>query len=34
MKIPDDLRIPLTVFALQASLLAGCALIFLVLLPA
>lgn len=33
MKIPDHLRIPVVVFSLQAALLAGCALIFLVLLP-
>jgi hypothetical protein len=33
MKIPDHLRIPVLVFSLQAVLLAGCAMIFLVLLP-
>jgi hypothetical protein len=33
MRIPEDLRIPFVVFALQAVLLAGCAMIFLVLLP-
>lgn len=33
MKIPDHLRIPVLVFSLQAILLAGCAMIFLVLLP-
>lgn len=33
MKIPEHLRIPALVFALQAVLLVGCALIFLVLLP-
>jgi hypothetical protein len=33
MKIPKDLQIPLIVFSLQAALLAGCALIFLVLRP-
>ena len=33
MKIPEHLRIPVLVFSLQAVLLAGCALIFLVLLP-
>jgi hypothetical protein len=33
MHIPDHLRIPVIVFSLQAALLAGCALIFLVLLP-
>ena len=33
MKIPEHLRIPIIVFSLQAALLAGCALIFLVLLP-
>jgi hypothetical protein len=33
MRIPPDLRAPITVFALQAALLAGCALIFLVLIP-
>lgn len=33
MRIPKDVRIPAIVFALQAALLAGCALVFLVLLP-
>ncbi len=33
MKIPEHLRIPVVVFGLQAVLLAGCSLIFLVLLP-
>lgn len=33
MKIPEELRIPAVVFALQAILLAGCGLIFLLLLP-
>lgn len=33
MKIPEQLRIPALVFTLQAALLAGCALIFLVLVP-
>jgi hypothetical protein len=33
MKIPDNLRIPVIVFSLEAVLLAGCAMIFLVLLP-
>jgi hypothetical protein len=33
MKIPDHLRIPVLVFSLEAVLLAGCSLIFLVLLP-
>ena len=33
MKIPENLQIPLTVFGLLAVLLAGCGLIFLVLLP-
>jgi hypothetical protein len=33
MKIPDHLRIPVLVFSLQAVLLVGCAMIFLVLLP-
>jgi hypothetical protein len=33
MKIPKDLQIPLIVFSLQAVLLVGCALIFLVLRP-
>lgn len=33
MKIPEDLRIPAIVFGLQAALLAGCSLIFLVLRP-
>lgn len=33
MKIPEHLRIPVIVFSLQAILLVGCAMIFLVLLP-
>lgn len=33
MRIPDDIRIPVIVFSLQAALLAGAALIFLVLQP-
>jgi len=33
MRIPKDIQIPVMVFSLQAALLAGCALIFLVLLP-
>ena len=33
MHIPEHIRIPVIVFSLQAALLAGCALIFLVLLP-
>jgi hypothetical protein len=31
MRIPDDIRIPVIVFSLQAALLAGAALVFLVL---
>jgi len=33
MRIPDDIRIPVIVFSLQAALLVGAALIFLVLRP-
>lgn len=33
MKIPEHLKIPVIVFALQAALLAGVALVFLVLRP-
>ena len=33
MKIPEDLRIPAIVFGLQAILLTGAALVFIVLLP-
>jgi hypothetical protein len=33
MKIPEELKIPAIVFGLQAALLAGAALIFLVLRP-
>lgn len=33
MKIPEHLRIPAVVFGLQAALLAGAALVFLVLRP-
>jgi len=32
MKIPEELRIPAIVFGLQAALLAGCGLIFIVML--
>ena len=31
MRIPEELRIPAIVFGLQAALLAGCSLIFLLL---
>lgn len=31
MKIPEELRIPAIVFTLQAALLAGCTLIFLLM---
>ncbi len=33
MKIPEELRIPAIVFGLEAVLLTGAALIFIVLLP-
>ncbi len=33
MRIPDELRIPAIVFGLEAILLTGAALIFLVLIP-
>lgn len=33
MKIPEELRIPAIVFGLQAVLLTGAALVFIVLLP-
>jgi hypothetical protein len=33
MRIPEHLLIPVIVFALQAVLLTGCALVFVVLLP-
>lgn len=33
MKVPDHLRIPVIVFALQAALLAGTSLVFLLLRP-
>ena len=33
MRIPKDIQIPAIVFSLQAALLAGAALIFLVLVP-
>jgi len=33
VRIPDDIRIPIVVFSLQAVLLTGAALIFLVLRP-
>ena len=32
-KIPDDIRIPAIVFTLEAVLLSGLALIFLVMIP-
>lgn len=32
MRIPEELRIPAIVFALQAALLAGCALVFVVVM--
>ena len=32
MKIPEELRIPAIVFALQAALLAGCGLVFAVVM--
>ncbi len=34
MKIPENLRIPAIVFTLEAIMLAGLSLIFLVLVPA
>ncbi len=33
MRIPDDLRIPAIVFTLEAVMLSGLTLIFLILLP-
>ena len=33
MHIPKDIRIPVIVFALQAALLAGTALVFIMLIP-
>ena len=33
MHIPEDIRIPVIVFGLQAALLAGAALVFLMLVP-
>lgn len=33
MKIPEDIRIPVLVFTLQAVLLLGCAMVFVVLIP-
>jgi hypothetical protein len=33
MRIPEELRIPFIVFSLEAALLAGAAMIFLVLRP-
>ncbi len=33
MKIPEELRIPAIVFGLEAVLLTGAALVFIVLLP-
>lgn len=33
MHIPEHLQIPVIVFSLQAALLAGCAMVFLVLRP-
>jgi hypothetical protein len=33
MNIPEDIRIPLTVFALQAAFLAGLSFVFIVLVP-
>ena len=33
MKIPEDVRIPVIVFSLEAALLIGIGLIFLVLVP-
>jgi hypothetical protein len=32
MKIPEELQIPAIVFGLQAALLAGCGLVFIVML--
>lgn len=33
MKIPEDIRIPVIVFTLEAALITGIGLIFLVLVP-
>jgi len=33
MKIPEDIRIPVIVFALQAVLLLGCSMVFFILIP-
>lgn len=33
MKIPESIKIPLIVFSLEAALLAGAGLVFLVLIP-
>jgi hypothetical protein len=33
MKIPENIRIPVIVFTLEAALLIGCGLVFLVLRP-
>jgi hypothetical protein len=33
MRIPKDIQIPVIVFSLEAALLAGAAMIFLVLVP-
>jgi hypothetical protein len=33
MKISEEIRIPLIVFSLQAALIIGCSLVFLVLVP-
>ncbi len=33
MRVPEDIRIPVMVFALLAALLGGLSLVFLVLLP-
>jgi hypothetical protein len=33
MKIPDGIKIPIIVFSLEAALLAGAGLVFLVLIP-
>ena len=33
MKIPEDIRIPVLVFALQAVMLLGCSMVFLMLIP-
>jgi hypothetical protein len=33
MRIPKDIQIPVLVFSLQAALLAGAAMVFLMLIP-